>query len=109
MTLAKLLKREVRAQRLLWTEVADAARLTRSCVRAIAGGRSLGCDDSLRRLAVALGLEQQVLLLARAEDAALSPQRIKTWDRSEEERLEPRRAKPRPARSHRWRQARCAS
>ena len=42
-------------------------------------------------LAVALGLEQQVLLLARAEDAALSPQRIKTWDRSEEERLEPRR------------------
>jgi hypothetical protein len=109
MTLATLIRREVRAQRLLWTEVADAARLTRSGLRAIAGGRSLGCDESLRRLAVALGLEQQVLLLSRAEDAAQSAQRIQTRGRAGEERLEPRRAQPRAARAHRWRQARCAS
>lgn len=109
MTLATLIRREVRAQHLLWTEVAEAARLTRSGLRGIARGRSLGCDEALRRIAVALGLEPQVLLAARAQDAALTARWIQTQDRTGEERLEPRRAQPRPRRMHRWRQGRRAS
>ncbi len=91
-TLARLLARSVRDQGLTLAEVALASRLSRSGVRTTVKGRSLGTDETLRRLGVALGLELPVLLAARAEDALAGPLRIQTDERPLVERLEPRRA-----------------
>lgn len=90
--LAKILARAVRDQKLTLVEVALASRLSRSGVRTTIKGRSLGTDETLRRLAVALGLELPVLLAARAEDALAGPLRIQADDRPQVERLEPRPA-----------------
>lgn len=90
--LSRLLARAVREQGLTLAEVALASRLSRSGVRTTVKGRSLGTDETLRRLAVALGLELPTLIAARAEDALAGPLRIQADERTPVERLEPRRA-----------------
>ncbi len=90
--LARLLARAVRDQKLTLVEVALASRLSRSGVRSAVKGRSLGTDETLRRLGVALGLEMQLLLAARTEDALAGPLRVQADDRLQVERLEPRPA-----------------
>lgn len=91
-TLSRVLARALREQGVSIAEVARASRLSRSGVRSAVKGRSLGTDETLRRLGVALGLEMQLLLAARTEDALAGPLRIQADDRLQVERLEPRPA-----------------